>query len=150
MVLPFKHAAVLITFLNRFINKGWGVELCVRVMLFLLELHQSQLVSNQALVGALSTALKQTRPALQRFKDELGYNKAALDHLNRHIESNSHIHFFGDAAEAKESKEAENNNYSKVYESKGSRSVPKGGRHSKRSVHNLLRQDQEGSKKQRT
>ncbi len=97
MVLPFKHASVLITFLNRFVNENWGVELCVRVLLFLLELHQSQIVANQALVGALAVALKQMRPALQRFKNELGYNIAALESLQRHMVSNTSVNFFGDA-----------------------------------------------------
>jgi len=96
MVLHFNYVPKLVTFLGRFVEQGVSVELCVRCILFLLNLHQKQIIANQILVEPLSALKKSAKAKLKKEKDALGFNLAALKFLDATITSDSTAFFFGD------------------------------------------------------
>ena len=61
------------------------VELCARAAALLLRLHHAQLSATPAARPVLRALHARLRPAVQRLKDALGFNIAALRHLRRQL-----------------------------------------------------------------
>ena len=61
------------------------VELCARCAALLLRLHYAQLSATPAARPVLRALHARLRPAVQRLKDALGFNIAALRHLQRQL-----------------------------------------------------------------
>jgi U3 small nucleolar RNA-associated protein 12 len=61
------------------------VELCARTAALLLRLHHAQLSATPAARPVLRALQARLRPAVQRLKDTLGFNVAALRHLQRQL-----------------------------------------------------------------
>jgi U3 small nucleolar RNA-associated protein 12 len=68
MVLPFEYVAKLLRFLDTFIEKAIETELCVKCLLFMVSTHQNQIISNQVMVGSLTSLRKNTRRRLRILK----------------------------------------------------------------------------------
>jgi len=88
----------LLRFLNEWIIAGKHVELCARCIFFLLKTHNSQISSTKSLLDTLHSLKENTRAQLQKVKDIIGFNKAAMNHLKRDIETSSSTDIFDSAA----------------------------------------------------
>ena len=106
MVLPFEHVTKLLRFLDSFIRKGWEIELSVRCLLFLLRVHQAQIVANQALLERVHSLRAHTRSRLRQQKDEFGFNLAAMRFLQQGVEADASAFFFDEAGAAEAGKSA--------------------------------------------
>jgi U3 small nucleolar RNA-associated protein 12 len=107
MVLPFDYAVTLIKYLQRFIETSQRVELAVRCALFLISIHQNQIVANSSVLQSLVKLKRSTRERLQQQKDMIGFNLAALRMLQRQFQDSSNAYFFGDRAKSTKTKSIE-------------------------------------------
>lgn len=96
LVLPFGFVSKLVKFLHYFINKAWDIELSMKCLLFLLSVHQNQIVGNQLLLDDLLALRKQSRKRLRQAKDEIGFNLAGLKFLDSSINAERTAFFFGE------------------------------------------------------
>eukprot|EP01103_Thecamoeba_quadrilineata_P012719 TRINITY_DN3347_c0_g1_i1.p1 TRINITY_DN3347_c0_g1~~TRINITY_DN3347_c0_g1_i1.p1 ORF type:complete len:846 (-),score=181.48 TRINITY_DN3347_c0_g1_i1:62-2599(-) len=89
MVLPFSSVLILLEFLQKWSRQGKALELCSRIMNFLLRIHFNQLSSNPTQIRRVLLSLQKTnRKQLRRYKDIVGFNQAALSFIKRDIELN--------------------------------------------------------------
>lgn len=63
--------------------QGWNIPLVSRTMFFLLKVHHHQIVANRIMRTTLIPLRKHLRSALQRQKEMVGYNLAALHYMKR-------------------------------------------------------------------
>jgi len=96
LVLPFDYACRLLPYLNRAVQAGVSVELCVHALLFLLSAHHRQLVSNQVMLDTLRTSRDQVRSRLTGIKRTIGFNMAAVAFLARAQQEQQSMFRFGD------------------------------------------------------
>jgi len=87
LVLPLVLVQRLLTYLSRLLDEGMEVELCWRCIVFVLRIHHTQIVTNRALITTLERLRSQLREKLIGYRDLLGYNMAALHHLQRQQEA---------------------------------------------------------------
>lgn len=104
LTLPYEYALRLLAFLARLLEQGNEVELCVKCALTLLKVHHAQIVSAKAGVEALTALRRHARLRLTAMKDAIGTNMAGLRYLAADIEQAATANFFGDAADAPQSK----------------------------------------------
>ncbi|KAI4863895.1 WD40 repeat-like protein [Hypoxylon rubiginosum] len=78
LVLPFASVPMLFTFLNLFATRLMNVPLTCRILFFMLKTHHRQIVGSRTMRTTLDGIRANLRRALQRQKDEMGYNVAAL------------------------------------------------------------------------
>lgn len=97
LVLPFEAAVRLIEYLYRFVQQGRPIELCVRALMFLVQVHQHQIVSNGAVPDVLRGLRTATRKRLRFHRDEMGFNMAAVKFLQRELSDARSDRFFGEA-----------------------------------------------------
>ncbi|KAE9410369.1 WD40 repeat-like protein [Gymnopus androsaceus JB14] len=74
-------------------GKNWNIILVSRIIFFLLKTHHHQIVANRIMRTHL-------RAALQRQKEVIGYNLAALQYIRRRDQAERVAHFFEDEASA--------------------------------------------------
>eukprot|EP00898_Chlorokybus_atmophyticus_P008490 jgi/Chlat1/8642/Chrsp87S00661 len=98
LVLPFTVALELLKYLAQWASAGDSVELVCRVSSLLLRLHHAQLSTTPAARQALSDLHASLRPAVAKLKDTLGFNLAAINHMQRLLAARS-LTMFGDAAD---------------------------------------------------
>ncbi|CAM9524371.1 unnamed protein product [Discosporangium mesarthrocarpum] len=87
LVLPFTQVESLARYLARLLAEGLEVELCARCAIFLLRVHQAQIVANRTMVGVLDLLRTHLRQQLEASRDTVGRNMAGLKLLSRSIES---------------------------------------------------------------
>ena len=87
LVMPFDYVVKFLTFLSICIEEGFHIEIATRALLFLLRVHQKQIIANQSLTEMLQKARKNLSFRLMLQKDEYGFNLAALKHLEYDIKS---------------------------------------------------------------
>ncbi|KAM9850764.1 WD repeat-containing protein 3 [Aulostomus maculatus] len=104
LVLPFPYIPELLTLLNSFIQEGLEVELVCRCLFLLLKIHFGQISSNQMLLSVIDELRTNTLSKVQEIRDVMGFNSAALQFLQREIESKEDIMFFTDATSRLEEK----------------------------------------------
>ncbi|XP_053733114.1 WD repeat-containing protein 3 [Synchiropus splendidus] len=97
LVLPFPYVSDLLTLFNSYIQDGLEVELVCRCMFFLLKIHFGQISSNQMLLSVIDKLRTNTLSKVQEIRDVMGFNSAALQFLQREIESKEEVMFFADA-----------------------------------------------------
>ncbi|XP_054471240.1 WD repeat-containing protein 3 [Anoplopoma fimbria] len=97
LVLPFPYVPQLLTLFNSYIQQGLEVELVCRCLFFLLKIHFGQISSNQMLVSVIDDLRTNTVSKVQEIRDVMGFNSAALQLLQREIESKEDVMFFADA-----------------------------------------------------
>jgi U3 small nucleolar RNA-associated protein 12 len=78
LVLPFSILPLLFTFLNIFAQKSMNIPLTCRILFFMLKTHHRQLVASKSMKITLDGIRNSLRQSLQKQKDEMGYNLAAL------------------------------------------------------------------------
>ncbi|KAI1807157.1 WD40 repeat-like protein [Daldinia bambusicola] len=78
LVLPFASVPILFTFLNLFAMRSMNIPLTCRILFFMLKTHHRQIVASRTMRVMLDGIRSNLRKALQRQKDEMGYNIAAL------------------------------------------------------------------------
>ncbi|KAL8774779.1 MAG: hypothetical protein Q9209_000718 [Squamulea sp. 1 TL-2023] len=79
LVLPFNQVTALFTFLQIWAEKQWNIPLTCRVLFFVLKIHHKQIVASKTMRPMLDGIRRHLRRALQRQKDEMGFNLAALN-----------------------------------------------------------------------
>ncbi|KAL9008925.1 MAG: hypothetical protein Q9173_005996 [Seirophora scorigena] len=78
LVLSFTQVPPLFTFLQIWAEKQWSIPLTCRVLFFVLNIHHRQIVASKTMRPMLDGVRRHLRRALQRQKDEMGFNLAAL------------------------------------------------------------------------
>ncbi|KAF8640072.1 hypothetical protein AX17_001313 [Amanita inopinata Kibby_2008] len=96
LVLPFQKVVSLMNYLNIWVQKDWNVILVSRIVFFLLKTHHHQIVANRIMRTSLIPLRKHLRNALQRQREVIGYNLAALHYLQRKDESEHTAQFYED------------------------------------------------------
>nr|GAT54036.1 predicted protein [Mycena chlorophos] len=94
LVLPFGKVVSLMAYLNIWAQRDWNITLVSRVLFFLLKTHHHQIVANRIMRTSLIPLRKHLRAALQRQKEIMGYNMAALQHIRRRNDSDRVAQFF--------------------------------------------------------
>ena len=89
LVLPFATIPPLFTFLNMFATQSMNIQLTCRVLFFMLKIHHSQIVASKSMKPMLGGLRRNLRKALNRQKDEMGYNLAALKVIGAQINENT-------------------------------------------------------------
>lgn len=97
LVLPFPYVPELLSLFNGYIQDGQEVELVCRCLFFLLRIHFGQISSNQMLLQVMDELRINTVSRVNQIRDVLGFNSAALQFLQREIESKEDVLFFADA-----------------------------------------------------
>uniref|UniRef100_A0A8C5I6Q0 WD repeat-containing protein 3 n=1 Tax=Gouania willdenowi TaxID=441366 RepID=A0A8C5I6Q0_GOUWI len=97
LVLPFPYVPELLKLFNTYIQQGLEVELICRCLFFLLKIHFGQISSNQMLLSVINELRTNTLHKVQEIRDLMGFNKAALQFLQREIESKEDVMFFAEA-----------------------------------------------------
>ena len=78
LVLPFSKVGDLFTFLDIWASREWNVPLTCRILLFMLKMHHRQIISSKTMRPMLDSIRETLRHVLNRQKDEMGFNLAAL------------------------------------------------------------------------
>ncbi|KAJ3788819.1 WD-repeat-containing protein [Lentinula aff. detonsa] len=102
LALPFAKVVSLMEYLNIWAQKNWNIILVSRIIFFLLKTHHHQIVANRIMRTSLIPLRKHLRSALQRQKEVIGYNLAALKYLRRRDQAERVAHFFEDEASAEQ------------------------------------------------
>ncbi|KAJ6599165.1 WD-repeat-containing protein [Mycena vulgaris] len=94
LVLPFGKVVSLMGYLNIWAQRDWNITLVSRIIFFLLKTHHHQIVANRIMRTALIPLRKHLRTALQRQKEVIGYNLAALQYIRRRNDSERVAQFY--------------------------------------------------------
>ncbi|XP_056289590.1 WD repeat-containing protein 3 [Pseudoliparis swirei] len=97
LVLPFPYVPQLLRLFNGYMQLGLEVELVCRCLFFLLKIHFGPISSNQMLLSVVDELRSHTVAKVQQIRDVMGFNSAALQFLQREIESKEDVMFFADA-----------------------------------------------------
>uniref|UniRef100_A0A3B4UMW4 WD repeat-containing protein 3 n=1 Tax=Seriola dumerili TaxID=41447 RepID=A0A3B4UMW4_SERDU len=97
LVLPFPYVPELLRLFNSYIQQGLEVELVCRCLFFLLKIHFGQISSNQMLLSVIDELRMNTLSKVHEIRDVMGFNSAALQFLQREIQSKEDVMFFADA-----------------------------------------------------
>uniref|UniRef100_A0A0W0FCF7 Small-subunit processome Utp12 domain-containing protein n=1 Tax=Moniliophthora roreri TaxID=221103 RepID=A0A0W0FCF7_MONRR len=94
LVLPFGKVVSLMRYLSIWTQKNWNIPLVSRIVFFLLKTHHHQIVANRIMRTSLIPLRKHLRAALQREKEMMGYNLAALHYLRQRDDHERTAQFF--------------------------------------------------------
>ncbi|KAH9482937.1 putative WD repeat-containing protein C3D6.12 [Psilocybe cubensis] len=94
LVLPFDKVVSLMVYLNIWAQKGWNITLVSRIIFFLLKTHHHQIVANRIMRTTLIPLRTHLRLALQKQKDVISYNLAALHFIRRKNDSERTAQFY--------------------------------------------------------
>lgn len=83
LVLPFEKVITFLNFLDLWAQKEWNMPLTTKILIFLVKTHHSQIVTNHVMRPMLDSVRTHLRDALQRQKDQMGFNLAALTYVRR-------------------------------------------------------------------
>uniref|UniRef100_A0A671UEI5 WD repeat domain 3 n=1 Tax=Sparus aurata TaxID=8175 RepID=A0A671UEI5_SPAAU len=97
LVLPFPYIPELLRLFSSYIKEGLEVELVCRCLFFLLKIHFGQISSNQMLLSVIDELRTNTLSKVREIRDVMGFNSAALQFLQREIESKEDVMFFAEA-----------------------------------------------------
>uniref|UniRef100_A0A3Q3QZH0 Small-subunit processome Utp12 domain-containing protein n=1 Tax=Monopterus albus TaxID=43700 RepID=A0A3Q3QZH0_MONAL len=104
LVLPFPYVPKLLKLFSSYIRQGLEVELVCRCLFFLLKIHFGQISSNQMLLSVIDELRTNTLSKVHEIRDVMGFNSAALQFLQREMESKEDVMFFADATGQMEKK----------------------------------------------
>lgn len=85
LVLSFDKLPALFTFLRIWAERQWNMTLTCRILFFMLKTHHKQIVASKTMRPMLEGIRLHLRSSLQRQKDEMGLNLAALRFLGSRI-----------------------------------------------------------------
>ncbi|KAL4458578.1 hypothetical protein ABPG75_013443 [Micractinium tetrahymenae] len=100
LLLPFTDALRLIRYLVAWLRQGVQVELLCRVATLLLRLHMQQLMGTPAARPLLLDLQQLLHARVQELKDVMGFNLAAMNHLQRGLRERQGQPAAGDAVAA--------------------------------------------------
>ncbi|KAF9075943.1 WD-repeat-containing protein [Rhodocollybia butyracea] len=100
LALPFGKVISLMEYLNIWAQKNRNIILVSRIIFFLLKTHHHQIVANRIMRTSLIPLRRHLRAALQRQKEVIGYNLAALQYLRRRDQADRVALFFEDEISA--------------------------------------------------
>ncbi|KAG1137681.1 hypothetical protein G6F37_003581 [Rhizopus arrhizus] len=83
MVLPFSKVMSLFSYIESWAKKNWSIVLVSRVLFYIVKSHHNQIVANRMMRPMLDSIRFHLRTQLQRQKDIMGYNRAALTYLQQ-------------------------------------------------------------------
>lgn len=86
LLLPFDYVTKLISFLLQLVQLHLEIEVCLNILLFILRIHHDQIVSNHSLQSQLDTMWQTLRPLLLSKRDQIGFNMAGLNYIQRSID----------------------------------------------------------------
>ena len=86
LVLSFSQLPALFTFLALWASEGRNIPLTCRILFFMLNIHQRQLVSSRLMRPLLEEVRRKLRVTLQIQKCEMGFNLAGLRIAGRRVE----------------------------------------------------------------
>lgn len=98
LVLPFPYVPELLSLFNLYLQQGLEVELVCRCLFFLLRVHFGQITGNQMMLSVIDQLRDTTISKVRDIRDVLGFNSAALQFLQRELESKEDVMFFTDAS----------------------------------------------------
>ncbi|KAL3678206.1 hypothetical protein R1sor_021162 [Riccia sorocarpa] len=93
LMLPFMDALKLMGYLKGWISEGTQVELVCRVAVLLLQIHHQQLASTVAARPTLTSLHSALKEGVQLLKDTIGFNLAAMGHLQRLLTARADMPF---------------------------------------------------------
>ena len=85
LVLPFSDALRLLSYLAAWLRRGTQVELVCRAAALLVRLHHAQLVATPSARAPLIQLQRMLAQRTQGLKDVMGFNVAAMAHLQRSL-----------------------------------------------------------------
>ncbi|XP_068602448.1 WD repeat-containing protein 3 [Brachionichthys hirsutus] len=97
LVLPFPYVPELLALFNGYVQQGLEVELVCRCLFFLLKIHFGLISGNQMLLPVIDQLRTNTLSKVREIRDVMGFNGAALQFLQRQIESREDVMFFAEA-----------------------------------------------------
>lgn len=89
LVLPFDKVVSLFTFLRLWTERQWNMPLTCRILFFMLKTHHRQIVASKAMRSMLDDIRQHLRMALQKQKNEMGFNLAALKFVGNKVRENA-------------------------------------------------------------
>ncbi|SAL94956.1 hypothetical protein [Absidia glauca] len=102
LVLPFSKVMSLLAYIEMWAKKNWNIILVSRVLFILTKTHHNQIVSNRIMRPMLDSIRIHLRMQLQRQKDVMGYNRAALSYLQRDWKARNTTDFLDGSTAPKE------------------------------------------------
>ncbi|GKY94026.1 hypothetical protein MPSEU_000369400 [Mayamaea pseudoterrestris] len=100
LVLSHSHVERLIYYCAILLKQGRGVETCSKVAIFLVKVHQWQVVANKSLAIPLRELRHQLRLRLAESRDIVGYNLAALKLIGRMAQDQKSTFIGGEESQA--------------------------------------------------
>ncbi|EAU84697.2 WD-repeat-containing protein [Coprinopsis cinerea okayama7 len=97
LVLPFGKVISLMGYLNLWAQKNRNIPLVSRILFFLLKTHHNQVAANRTMRTILIPLRRHLRAALQRQKDIIGYNLAALNYIRNKNEAERTTEYYEEA-----------------------------------------------------
>ncbi|CAK7200532.1 beta transducin [Sporothrix eucalyptigena] len=107
LVLPFAQVPALFTFLERFARQGLNMPLTCRVLFFMLKTHHRQIVASRTMRAMLDDLRASLRGALQKQKDQMGHNMAALRVVGMQVADQNVKTYVDDSWDAAEAEAAQ-------------------------------------------
>jgi len=89
LLLPFNGALTLLDYLVEWLEQGSQVELLCRISTLLLRVHMQQLIGTPTARPVLIKLKELLRSRVQYMKDVVGFNVAAMTHLQRAVKMRS-------------------------------------------------------------
>eukprot|EP00559_Dactyliosolen_fragilissimus_P000417 CAMPEP_0184873570 /NCGR_PEP_ID=MMETSP0580-20130426/41920_1 /TAXON_ID=1118495 /ORGANISM="Dactyliosolen fragilissimus" /LENGTH=1291 /DNA_ID=CAMNT_0027376495 /DNA_START=86 /DNA_END=3961 /DNA_ORIENTATION=- len=102
LVLPLGHVERLIVYLVKLLRSGRGVEICARVSIFLIKVHQHQIISSKKLLIPLRELRRLLKLRLIQARDTIGYNLAAMRVLEKVAKDRKQQYYIPDANTTKQ------------------------------------------------
>lgn len=87
LALPLDHCISLLRYTLRWLEKGIAVELATRVATFVVRSHAGVLARSTLHASLLDSLAHHSGIRLREYRDEIGFNEAALQFLQRELES---------------------------------------------------------------
>lgn len=100
MVLPFSKVMSLFSYIESWAKKNWSIVLVSRVLFSVVKTHHNQIVANRMMRPMLDSIRFHLRAQLQRQKDVMGYNRAALTYLQRDWKARNTSDFLDENADS--------------------------------------------------
>ncbi|KAI7864097.1 WD40-repeat-containing domain protein [Spinellus fusiger] len=104
LVLPFSKVTSLLYYVEIWAKKNCNIILTSRILFFLIKTHHNQIVANRMMRPMLDSIRVHLRAQLQRQKDLMGYNRAALSYLQRDWKAKNIADFIEEAPPVEEKK----------------------------------------------
>ncbi|XP_033741913.1 WD repeat-containing protein 3-like [Pecten maximus] len=104
LVLPFNYVIDLIQVTDKFLDRGWYIELTCRVLFFLLRVHHGQVTSSPILMPIIDRLRGSTQTKVHQIRDRIGFNMSGLQFLQQHVDKSGEVMLFMDATQKQKTK----------------------------------------------